>query len=193
MLFHQTPQNYSPEIIALRKRLLLMTVDVISFLECSDNHYSGFILTKTGFMHGDSLGYLAQNDILPILRWVLSGTNFPALSHVHEAVVLWQDMSGVGSGSCGMAAHNFVVSHFVRKTSTSFSQSPRWTSSVSPTFRDQALRELIAFHRIASGLSKVSVTILLTLNHDHISFTHRSDPIALDSSYMTHLLHSQSA
>ena len=38
-----------------------------------------------------------------------------------------------------------------------------------------------------------SVTILLTLNHDHISFTHRSDPIALDSSYMTHLLRSQSA
>jgi len=37
------------------------------------------------------------------------------------------------------------------------------------------------------------VTILLTLNHDHISFTHRSNLIALNSSYMTHLLRSQSA
>jgi len=39
----------------------------------------------------------------------------------------------------------------------------------------------------------ITVTIWLTLNYDHISFTHRSNPIALDSSYMTHLLRSQSA
>ena len=38
-----------------------------------------------------------------------------------------------------------------------------------------------------------SVTILLTPNHDCSIFTHYSDPIALDSSYMTHLLRSQSA
>jgi len=40
---------------------------------------------------------------------------------------------------------------------------------------------------------RVMLQLLLTLNHDNISFTYCSDLIALDSSYMTYLLHSQSA
>ena len=43
------------------------------------------------------------------------------------------------------------------------------------------------------GKDKDNVTILLIPNYDHIFFTHRSDPIALNSSYMTYLFQAQSA
>lgn len=152
LLYHQDPRIYSPELATLWHRLISTRVDFIGFLHCKDSHYSAFTLDRSQplLLHSDSLGYRAPGDVLPILQWVLSGMNYPFPTYVHEMVVPRQAASGAGSGSCGMAAHDFVLSHFTPGSGVSDPSSYRWTSSESPCLRDDALSDLVNFHHIAS-------------------------------------------
>ena len=156
-LYHQHPRVYSPELLALRNRLTSTRVECIAFLECTNYHYSAFILNRSQLAllkHSDSLGHLASDDILPILRWILSGTNYPLPIHIHEIDAPRQAASGTGSGSCGIAAHDFVLRHLAVDSSSNLC--PQWTSLESPRFRDDALLDLVEYHYLVSKTAIVS-------------------------------------
>ena len=131
-------------------------VDTMGFLACSRDHYSAFILDKNGLTHADSLGCSADPTVLGIICWILAGTGYPSPSYIHKAVTARQNSGGVGSGSCGIAAHDFIVSHFPAKMCT-----PCWTSTTSPHFRNRALADLITFH-LVSVLSNVVCIVFST-------------------------------
>ena len=156
-LYHQHPRAYSPELATLRNRLTSTHVERIAFLECTNYHYSAFTLDRSQLAllkHSDSLGYLASNDILPILYWVLLGTNYPPPTQVLELDVPRQATSGAGSGSCGIAAHDFALRHLAIDGSSNIC--PQWVSLESPRFRDDALLDLVGFHYLASKTAIVS-------------------------------------
>jgi len=102
-------------------------------------------LDKDGLAHADSFGHSANPKVLGIVQWILADMGYPSPSSIREVAIAQQNSGGVGSGSCGVAAHDFILSPFPAQEHTS-----RWTSSRSPHFHDHALINLITFHHTAS-------------------------------------------
>ena len=152
LLYCQSPRMYSPELSTFHEHLQSTTVDFIGFLSCVGGHYSGFILDRTGLSHADSLGYPASTGILGVIQWLLLGTGYPVPSSIVEVDFPRQNSSGPGSGSCGIAAHNFITHSFASCSAShgsSMLRTASWTSEASPFFRDQALQDMIQFHLCA--------------------------------------------
>lgn len=138
-LFAQSPRHYSPNMIALRDRLCVATPRALSAVACIGGHFSGYFSYQNGPLeHGDSMGLLAAPKLLPILIWVFAGleTAFIMPHSVHEARVSRQ---GLASGSCGIAALNFIMSN-------ANSKAPNWSNETSPQFWDDALLKLLVYH-----------------------------------------------
>ena len=144
-LYNQSPRTYSPNLIALRNRLRVATPRAIFAIACVDEHYSayGSEKNKTCIEHGDSLGFPPVMEVLPILQWVLSGLNIDY--HVPGKVIKGEiAKQGQTSGSCGIAAENFVAT----RADPSI---PVWSDELSSVFRNLALRNMLVYHCASLG------------------------------------------
>lgn len=145
-LYAQQPRIFSPEIIDLRLRLSSTRVDIIGFLSWSNNHYSAYVLDGENLSYSNSLG-LSPNQIdVDVLRWVFADIVACSMTSVQQVDGPRQNVTGVGSGSCGIAAHDFVASYF------GISTTGRWTSLRSAEMRDQALHDLLRYHMVTSRM-----------------------------------------
>lgn len=154
-LFMRSPQQYSLNIIALRNRISSAIPCALSAVTCIDGHFSGHYSDLNGCLeHGDSMGLLAAPEFLPIIQWVLAGLNTTVVipRSVTETRI---SLQGPGSGSCGIAAENFVASRVDSKP-------PNWSHGNSPLFRDQALLNLLVYHFTAANKG-VSLSLILLL------------------------------
>lgn len=154
-LFMRSPQQYSLNIIALRDRISSAIPCALSAVTCIDSHFSGYYSDLNGRLeHGDSMGLLAAPEFLPVIQWVLAGLNTRVVipRSVTEAKISHQ---GPGSGSCGIAAENFVASCVDSKP-------PNWSNGDSPLFRDQALLNLLVYHFTAVNKGVSLSLVLLT-------------------------------
>ncbi|KAJ7123891.1 hypothetical protein C8R43DRAFT_840170, partial [Mycena crocata] len=143
-LFAQSPRFFSPNLIAIRRRLEQTVVEQIFSFSCALNHHSVYNATdSTKLRFGDSLNVNSDTGVLPVLQWVLGGTGFTVPVSVAASTVLRQ---GPGSGSCGVAALNFVERKLDPEVGT-------WSTEMSPFFRNRALRDLILYHVTASTQS----------------------------------------
>lgn len=142
-LYHQAPRVYSPELMAFRQRLNTTAVHVVGFLALSHHHYSAYVLHDGKLLHSDSLGHPALKDDLDILCWIFSGSSYTFPTDVVEVASPRQSATGPGSGSCGIASHDFIASYF------ELFHMPRWSSFSSAEFRNNALRNLVIFHEVA--------------------------------------------
>ncbi|KAF8231060.1 hypothetical protein L208DRAFT_1115927, partial [Tricholoma matsutake] len=86
-------------------------VHIIGFLALSCHHYSAYVLQDGKLLHSDSLGHSASKDDLDILSWIFSGSLYIFPTDVVEVASPQQSATGPGSGSCGIASHDFVASY----------------------------------------------------------------------------------
>jgi hypothetical protein len=150
-------RGYSRELRALRERIQHTAVSHIGFLNYSTYHYSSYVLESSRILeYGDSLHGDPADDILPILRWLLSGLGVDLPTDVRRGIMDHQGVGG-GDGSCAIAAHNFVA---CRMDSTI----ERWMARSSWKVRDSLLRELCLYHHVALGAVGVCVFLLMELN-----------------------------
>lgn len=144
-LYNQLPRIYSPNLIALRNRLRVATPRAIFAIACVDDHYSAYCSEKNKMCieHGDSLEFPPVTEVLPIFQWVLSGLN---IDYYVPGKVIKGELSKQGStsGSCGIAAENFVASHADPSI-------PAWSDALSSVFRNLALRNMLVYHCAALG------------------------------------------
>ncbi|KAF8170016.1 hypothetical protein K438DRAFT_1506230, partial [Mycena galopus ATCC 62051] len=135
--FDQSPRSFSTNLTALRARIRSTSVEAIFAFNCASNHYSLYSTTGIAELeHSDSLHLQPDSNILAIFQWLLCGTGFTAPMSAKSSVVPRQ---ATGSGSCGIAALNFVESRVD-------SQVGLWETATSPFFRNRALRDLIVYH-----------------------------------------------
>ena len=82
-------------------------------------------------------------EVLPVLQWVLSGLN---IDYCVPGNFIKGELSKQGwtSGSCGIAAENFVAS----RADPSI---PAWSDALSSVFRNLALRNMLVYHCAALG------------------------------------------
>ncbi|KAJ7205782.1 hypothetical protein GGX14DRAFT_397480 [Mycena pura] len=145
-LFDQSPPFFSPNLIALRRRLEVTSVDKISVFNCHSSHYSAYTASGSSQLgYGDSMQRTPDSNVLSIFQWLLSESSFTTPTAVEPSHVPPQ---GPGSGSCGIAALNFVETDLNTGV-----QVGRWTTSTSPFFRNRAIRDLILYHLTASSHS----------------------------------------
>ncbi|KAJ7449755.1 hypothetical protein B0H11DRAFT_1624091, partial [Mycena galericulata] len=101
------------------------------------NHCSAYSASDSPRLrHGDSLHLQPDSNILSIFQWFLKGTGFAIPQSVEPSDVSHQ---GASSGSCAIAALNFVETDLDTEIGT-------WNPSTSPFFRNRALRDLIVYH-----------------------------------------------
>ncbi|KAF8148975.1 hypothetical protein K438DRAFT_1779470 [Mycena galopus ATCC 62051] len=86
------------------------------------------------------MGLRPDASVLSIFQWFLSTTGFAVPTSVDSAD---GEVQKAGSGSCAIAGLNFVETEL--NTSCGV-----WNSSMSPSFRNGALRDLILYHLTAS-------------------------------------------
>lgn len=155
-LYNHSSHSFSPNILALRQRLLNTRVSEIAFIICERNHYSGGgysptnILDSSYLNHGDSLAVQAPGDMLDIFQWFIEDISisvFPLPISVQEVAT---PLQGLRSGSCGIAALNFIE----RQADPTV---PLWSNSQSSIFRHTSLRNLVLYHCLAlnKGVSSV--------------------------------------
>jgi hypothetical protein len=144
LYYAQTPRIFSQNFVALRDRLHNSDVQSMGFIVWHNNHYAAYFYKRSEsawLLHSDSQGLKPAPDVLEIFSWLLSGlSNYPIPQYIQEGA---RALQSVGSGSCGIAAHNFVESlanHSV----------PYWDDLTSPVFRQKALREMIVYHGVAT-------------------------------------------
>jgi hypothetical protein len=139
--YHHHPQQYTPEILDLRQRLLLTTVQSISFTSVFNDHYTAYIylVGSTSVDHGDSLQQPPADDILGIISWVIAGLGHPPVEIINVGTISKQGGVNGGEGSCGIAAFNFIERY-------SDNNIRQWEGSKSYLFRDMALENLIRYH-----------------------------------------------
>ncbi|KAJ7208122.1 hypothetical protein B0H12DRAFT_970495, partial [Mycena haematopus] len=100
------------------------------------NHFSAYKASGSPELrYGDSMHLRPDASILAIFQWFLSGSAFPSPTSVKQSDVASQ---GSGSGSCGIAALNFVEADL--------DVVGRWSTLRTPFFRNRALRDLIVYH-----------------------------------------------
>jgi len=118
------------------------------------------------------------------------------LQKIHKVFSFWLsggDPTNEIQKLAAMFAHleqcGFMVSDFVQASILIIVIPQKW-DMISTWLLSYYSLDKLEYSVVANMI--IGVTILLTPNHDCSLFTHYSDPIALDSSYMTHLLRSQS-
>lgn len=152
-LIQQTPRYYTLQLEDIRKRLETTHVKEIGFLDWVENHYSGFFLKNlSNLRYGDSQHLQPSHDVLPILNWLFSGLDLTISNSVERAYVEKQGF-GSGSGSCAIAAHNFV-------TRSMDPDLPQWNQALSPSLRNSMLQDLCTYHVIATNSVGVSEAYL---------------------------------
>ncbi|KIJ08367.1 hypothetical protein PAXINDRAFT_47071, partial [Paxillus involutus ATCC 200175] len=135
--YAQDSQHYSHNLVALRKRLSLSEVRSIGFIVWDADHYAAYIYQKAAhLLHNDSLNRHPAPDVLAVFTWFLEGLDCPIPQFIKEGAMA---MQGEGSGSCGMAAYNYIES-------LAHGNIPDWECHISPLFRQKSLCELIVYH-----------------------------------------------
>lgn len=144
-LYAQQPQVFSQNIAALRDRLCGSDVQTMGFIVWDNNHFAAYFYNKsTQLLHNDSMGREPASDVLNIFSWILTGlSNYPPPHSVQKGALALQSS---GSGSCGIAAHNFVESLVDESV-------PYWDNVSSLEFRKKALQEMIIYHDAAAQTS----------------------------------------
>ncbi|KAJ6512375.1 hypothetical protein DFH09DRAFT_861666, partial [Mycena vulgaris] len=142
--FQQTPRSYSSNISLLRRRLRAIPAAAtanISFVTCESDHFSGYrYLPKFSSLRlGDSMGRPTSSDILPAFNWVIDGLSSAGYSAPESVGEGHMPRQGIQSGSCGIAAVNFIARG-------ELSNPPIWEDSSSALFRRKALQEFIVYH-----------------------------------------------
>jgi hypothetical protein len=150
-LFEQGLHTYSLNLSLIRRRLRAILTANVSFATCDLDHFSAYrYLPKFSSLRlGDSMGRPPCADILPAFNWVLeglSGNGYSAPETVGEGHMPQQ---GSQSGSCGIAAVNFIARG-------ELSNPPLWDDTSSPLFRNKALQDLIVYHFAATEQQSVS-------------------------------------
>ncbi|KAF9058960.1 hypothetical protein BDP27DRAFT_1204809, partial [Rhodocollybia butyracea] len=131
---------YSPELLALRQRLrALESRYLLAFIAEDNGHYSGYRLEGSTRIleHGDSLLAKCAPDIGSVLNWILAGISGPLT--VESGIIQLQPGIGPGSGSCGVAAFNFIEEEVDNSV-------PAWTPIDLPQFRRKMLLDLVVYH-----------------------------------------------
>ena len=133
--------QYTTEILDLRQRLLLTTVQSISITSVFDDHYTAYVyrIGSTVVDHGDSLHQPPADDILDIISWVITGLGHPPIDTISTGIISQQGGFNGGEGSCGIAALNFIECYADTKLH-------QWEGSNSHLFWDMALQNLIHYH-----------------------------------------------
>lgn len=147
-LFSEGVRAYSPNLRALRERVISTEVDAIGFLILDDGHFSAAWIDQNGVYFADSLSHAPPTHLSDVLRWVFRDTRFHISNKINIVDVALQTALS-GNGSCGIAAHNFIHRH-------AFGSVAAWHPSRSQQFRDAALLELAIFHLCASDRDDVS-------------------------------------
>ncbi|KAJ3861143.1 hypothetical protein EV359DRAFT_19804, partial [Lentinula novae-zelandiae] len=134
---------YSPVLLAFRERVKTSEPSCSFGVIAEDaGHYAAYFCDGAAvFQHGDSLHHPPASDICDVLNWVLADI-FPPKTVCTGSIAL-QPGSGQGSGSCGIAAFNFIECRVNECAS-------EWTPVVSPAFRQKMLIDIITYHFIAT-------------------------------------------
>jgi hypothetical protein len=148
-LYAQQPRVFSQNFAALRDRLRGSDVQSMGFIVWDNNHFAAFFYNKSAqLLHNDSMGREPASDVLDIFSWVLTGLgNYPPPCSIQKGALAIQSPI---SGSCGIAAHNFVESLVDDSV-------PYWDTVSSLAFRQKALQEMIIYHA-AAAQTMVSLT-----------------------------------
>ncbi|KAJ7207443.1 hypothetical protein GGX14DRAFT_329156, partial [Mycena pura] len=106
----------------------------------ASHHYSAYRdASSPVLIQRDSMDNEPDKNILAIFQWILAGTG----RHIPLQVEVCAEETArqsAGSGSCGIAAHNFIESEIAEEVA-------QWTDSASDLFRRRcALRDLVMFH-----------------------------------------------
>ncbi|KAJ7667377.1 hypothetical protein B0H17DRAFT_1142782 [Mycena rosella] len=132
-LVAQPHRVYSPQLVRLRGHIRSGTVKMLGFLSWTSSHYAAvYKFAMADLENGDSLHLPAARDILPILRWAFAGLGDfapPAEQAYIRPGLIARQSALAGSGSCGIAAMNFVETRVGLST-------PRWLAAKSTEFRD---------------------------------------------------------
>ncbi|KAJ7784245.1 hypothetical protein B0H16DRAFT_1296065 [Mycena metata] len=151
-LVEQNPKAYSSNFHLIRRRLRALPSATVSFVTCRNDHYSGYRYQTTSSMDlhlGDSLGHAPAPGILPSIAWVLDRTGHQAPPRVRgDGIVARQ---GPQSGSCGIAAINFVARGTGGKA-----DGVVWEDNVSPGLRNKSIQDLIVYHLVSTNHKAVS-------------------------------------
>ncbi|KAJ7763798.1 hypothetical protein B0H16DRAFT_1718439 [Mycena metata] len=108
-LYAQSPRLLSSNLDDLHTRLRSTRIHRLYALDCISNHYSSYRDNTPSKVldHADSLNASDGTQVLPVLQWILSGTGRSIPGAVGSAGTAQQS---AGSGSCGIAALNFIQS-----------------------------------------------------------------------------------
>lgn len=157
-LFHKDPKLYSANLHLVRRRLRAIPSATVSFVTWRSNHFSGYryeTRSPVNLHHGDSVGRPTNNDILPSLGWLLEHTGHQAPRRILEDGITARQ--GPQSGSCGIAAVNFVT-----LGSGTLNTAP-WTDASSPAFRSKSIQDLVVYHLTCINHESVSCLVRLSL------------------------------
>ncbi|KAJ3911610.1 hypothetical protein F5877DRAFT_85747, partial [Lentinula edodes] len=136
-----------PSFMFLSTRFLEDTRSVFRYA----GHYAAYFCDGAAvFQHGDSLHHPPASDICDVLNWVLADI-FPPKTVCTGSIAL-QPGSGQGSGSCGIAAFNFIECR-VNKCAS------EWTPVVSSAFHQKMLIDIITYHFIATDAPGVATCV----------------------------------
>ncbi|RDX40188.1 hypothetical protein OH76DRAFT_1490493 [Lentinus brumalis] len=143
LLLRSPAPAFTPNIRALRARLTGTVIRRVALLVCKNNHYVAYIYDGSPVLsHGDSMGGEPHREVLEVLSWLLEGLPYSrptAFTSVEVPRQRWD----AGSGSCAVAAYNFVVSRVDARI-------PYWQPEFSQDFRNDLLRDFILYHFCAS-------------------------------------------
>jgi hypothetical protein len=149
-LYHQVPQLYSPNLIDIRSRLHVSNFREFTFKICRGDHWAAYGYDRSIVLrHRDSQDQPPSPKVLDVLDWVLDGLNLPFPTEIRSVAGLRQP---IGSGSCGLAAQNFVDCRMDPGR-------PQWAPACAQQERDEWLRDLILFHlcTVGKGVRTISL------------------------------------
>ncbi|THU93981.1 hypothetical protein K435DRAFT_602551, partial [Dendrothele bispora CBS 962.96] len=156
--------EYTPNLLSLRERLRSLPSFTVGFLYWIDNHFTAYFIDSSTrvLWYGDSLGHTFDLSIASVVNWVLDGICAPLT--VRPGQISSQPVNGsTGSGSCGIAAFNFVER---RVTAT-----VPWTPQTSDEIRKSMIRDLVTYHIIATQTQGASRLSYLFYGYDYNNWT----------------------
>ncbi|PPR02896.1 hypothetical protein CVT24_002280, partial [Panaeolus cyanescens] len=131
--------QYTRELIQIRQRLQdSLHIEAIAIIITDHSHYTTLICEKDGTMcYGDSLGGNITEPNLDIIRWALKDV-WKFMGPVRRGEITRQSSTGLGSGSCALAALNFIERRI-------FIDADMWTNETASLSRDVGLCSMIAY------------------------------------------------
>ncbi|KAE9386418.1 hypothetical protein BT96DRAFT_1006114 [Gymnopus androsaceus JB14] len=138
------PPEYSPELHAFRQNLKATGPNfTFSFISKDNNYYLAYDFKEYElcFEFGDSKFGNPPDDIQTTVNWILKGISMPC--EIQRGFISTQPGVGRGSGSCGVAAFNFIE----RKRNLLL---PSWTPTSSSNLQMKMLLDLVIYHFIAT-------------------------------------------